>query len=273
VSTSSGNQAHAVTAHGVSHQGNVRSINEDRLFADVDLGVFVVADGLGGHNAGEVASELAVESIVASMRRTLVGEDVTWPYGFDQTLSFHANRLVTAVRLANRRVLRAAEGREDFTGMGTTVVLGLVDAGRFVFASVGDSRIYSFGPAGFVQLTTDDSWVATLQKTEGTAAVPKSHPMRHVLTNVVGARDELAVQVAERELADGETLLFCSDGVHTELSDAEIAGILAARPDVSAAADTLLATILERPARDNVTALVVRYQASAALMNSPADGW
>jgi serine/threonine protein phosphatase PrpC len=249
-----------VTAHGVSHPGRVRKANEDRCDLDLELGVFVVADGMGGHNAGEVASGLAVETVMTFLRRTQEGDDVTWPYGIDRNLSFHANRLTTAVRLANRRVFRTAESRDELSGMGTTLVAGLIDGGHLVFANVGDSRIYSLLDGQITQLSTDDSWVATLQNA-GALAPGQKHPMRHVLTNVVGAREDVEVQIGERALADGEVLMLCSDGLHGEISDERVREILLAEADPSAAADKLVAAVLEQPARDNVTALVVRYQA------------
>jgi protein phosphatase len=248
-----------LTAHGVSHPGRVRKANEDRCDLDMGLGVFIVADGMGGHNAGEVASELAVETIMSFMRRTQEGDDVTWPYGIDKKLSFHANRLMTAVRLANRRVFRAAESRDELSGMGTTVVAGLVEAGHFIFANVGDSRIYSFLDGGLTQLTTDDSWVATLQNA-GALQPGQKHPMRHVLTNVVGAREDVDVQIGERVLADGEVLMFCTDGLHGEISDEDMKQIFTREQDATTAAEALVAAVLERPARDNVTAVVVRYE-------------
>jgi len=248
-----------VTAYGVTHPGHVRKVNEDNCLSDPELGLFVVADGMGGHNAGEVASELAVETVATFMRRTHEGDDVTWPYGIDKRLSFHANRLLTAIRLANRRVFRAAENRDELSGMGTTVVAAFVEAGHLVFAGVGDSRIYSYANGTLTQLTTDDSWVATLQNT-GAISTAK-HPMRHVLTNVVGARENVELQVDERALGDGEVLLFCSDGLHGEIGDERIAGILAGGGDAKATAEALLAAVLEGRAGDNVTALVVQYHA------------
>ena len=157
------------TAHGASHPGNVRKINEDSWRLDLDLGVFLVADGMGGHNAGEVASEMAVETMLSFLRRTYDGDDVTWPYGIDPKLSFEGNRLITAVRLGNRRVFKAAESRDEFTGMGTTIVAALIDEDRLVFSGVGDSRIYALTDGTFVQLTTDDSWVASLRKGDPSA--------------------------------------------------------------------------------------------------------
>ncbi len=249
-----------LTAHGASHPGRVRKANEDRCDLDLGMGLFVVADGLGGHNAGEVASQLAVETIMTFMRRTQEGDDVTWPYGIDRNLTLHANRLITAVRLANRRVFRTAESRDELSGMGTTVVAGFIEAGQFVYANVGDSRIYSLLDGTLTQLTTDDSWVATLQNA-GALEPGQKHPMRHVLTNVVGAREELDVQIGERTLTDGEVLLFCTDGLHGEITEDQVTAILTRETGVVAATDALIAAVLEQPARDNVTALVVRYGA------------
>jgi serine/threonine protein phosphatase PrpC len=247
-----------LTAHGVTHPGHVRKANEDKVVWDLDLGLFIVADGMGGHNAGEVASELAAESVLSFMRRTQQGDDVTWPYGIDRNLSFHANRLVTAIKLANRRVFRTAEARDELSGMGTTIVAGFIEGPLFVFAGVGDSRIYAWRKGELTQLTTDDSWVATLQ---GTGDLPPGahHPMRHVLTSVVGARDTLDVQVLERELLDGDMLMFCSDGVHGDLTDQQMAAILSTNADPESAAAALVAAVLDGRARDNVTALVVKY--------------
>ena len=101
-----------LTAHGVSHPGRVRKHNEDAWRSEPELGHFLVADGMGGHNAGEVASGLAVEAIHAFLRRTKDGEDVTWPYGIDAKMSFNANRVMTAIKLANKRVFKAGESRD-----------------------------------------------------------------------------------------------------------------------------------------------------------------
>jgi PPM family protein phosphatase len=247
-----------LTAGGVSHPGRVRRINEDVFLSAPDLGLFVVADGMGGHHAGEVASQLAVETIRSFLSRTRDGEDVTWPYGIDPTLSFDGNRMLTAVRLANRRVFKAGESREDYTGMGTTTAAALLSEGRFVFSSVGDSRIYSLTNDGFVQLTQDDTWVQMMIG-KGEPGVLPNHPMKHVLTNVIGARDQIDCRVTERELKREETFLFCTDGLHGIVELSAIEKILRAPDPPEAVADRLVQAALEAGGADNVTALVVRY--------------
>jgi protein phosphatase len=223
------------------------------------MGLFLVADGMGGHNAGEVASEMAVESIVSFFRRTGEGEDVTWPYGIDPKLSYEANRLITAIRLGNRRVFRAAESRDEYSGMGTTVVAALIDADRVWLAGVGDSRAYLLRNGELEQLTTDDSWISTLPPGDLQGQPAAKHSMRHVLTNVVGAREQVDFPVRERTLVDGDLLLLCSDGLHGELDDHTMAKILATVAEPGALAERLVQTTLAGRAADNVTAVVVRY--------------
>src|ERR1041385_6958871 len=151
-----------LTAHGVTDAGRVRKGNEDSLISDSEMGLFVVADGMGGHNAGEIASRLAVESIVGFLTLSRDGEDFTWPYGLNPSLSLTANRLMTSIKLANRRVFKAGESREEYTGLGTTVVAAFIEGDQLVFSGVGDSRIYSYQHGRLEQLTQDDSWVATV---------------------------------------------------------------------------------------------------------------
>lgn len=251
-----------LTAHAVSHPGNVRKINEDSWRASASHGIFIVADGMGGHNAGEVASGLAVEAVHGFVLRTLEDDDVTWPYGIDPQLSFNANRLLTAVKLANRRVFKAGESRDDYTGMGTTVVAGLVEDGQLTFVGVGDSRLYSFRAGQLEQLTTDDSWVAAMAA-EGLMSEPAqaSHPMRHVLTNVIGAREHLEARAQERTLVDGDLLVLCSDGLYGEVNPDTMTALVASETDPAKIAEKLVAKALEGRASDNVTALVVHYKA------------
>jgi PPM family protein phosphatase len=253
-----------ITAHGITHPGQVRPANEDALHWSIAEGVFVVADGMGGHQAGEVASQLAIETVRTFLETSRADSDLTWPYGFNPEVSYNANRLLTAVRLANRRIFHAGEEQPQHAGMGTTIVAGIIEQGHLAFCSVGDSRLYLFGADGsLAQLSHDDSWVATVLAHEPgmDEAALAQHPMRHVLTNVVGARDETEVEVGERTLADGDLLLLCSDGLHGTIGDAGLRAAVAAGGDVVAIAERLVNAALEKHASDNVTALVVQYHA------------
>ena len=250
-----------LTAYGATHLGRVRKINQDAFVCDLEQGVFLIGDGMGGHSAGEVASRLAVDTIQAFLARTRHGDKVTWPFGIDPTLSFDGNRVATAIRLANRRVLKASESREDYIGMGTTVVVALVNEGRIVFASVGDSRIYVCAGGTLTQLTQDDSWVAMLlaQGTITESAISK-HPMRNVLTNVIGARDDLECLVQERELMQPETFLLSTDGLHRTLDEGTIGRVLQSNASPAVIVQQLIEQALQQPATDNMTCLVVRYE-------------
>jgi serine/threonine protein phosphatase PrpC len=248
---------------GVSDIGRVRKTNEDSFVSDPETRLFAVADGMGGHNAGEVASRLAIEALTEFIRRSATDTDFSWPCGLDETLSFAGNRLRTAIHLANRRVFRAAESTDDYNGMGTTIVGLLVNGGRVSIGHVGDSRLYLLSNGHIEQLTQDDSWAATIltqDPTLGPADIAR-HPMRNVLTNVLGAREQVDIHLSERDLTGGERLVLSSDGLHGVLSADAIKQILDKEPDVEKAARALVQTALERGSRDNVTALVVRYDA------------
>jgi serine/threonine protein phosphatase PrpC len=245
-----------VAAFGLSETGPVRRINEDCFVSAEDLRLFVVADGMGGHAAGEVAARVAVESIENFIRRSHETSDFSWPYGIDGALSYEANRLKTAVSLANRRINRLAENHDDYLGMGTTVVCALLTDGQLVVAHVGDSRLYLCIENELVQLTQDDSWAATvLGGKEGKSG---SVATRHVLTNVLGARPDTQVHLLEREMTGKETLLLCSDGLHGSVPHETLRDIVASNQELSALARSLVSTALEHGSRDNITALVVR---------------
>jgi protein phosphatase len=247
----------------VSDVGRVRKSNEDRYISDLDLRLFAVADGMGGHKAGEVAAQLAIDAISSFVSRSANDNDVTWPYGIDDSLSFDGNRLRTAICLANRRVFRAAESTDDYGGMGTTVVGLIVNGAQAAIGSVGDSRVYRLSGGRLLQVTTDDSWASTILS-QDPALKPEDiahHPMRNVLTNVLGGRSSVDVRVTEHTLNDGDVLLLCSDGLHNVIDLTLLEELLQQTSDVERIARTLVQTALERGSRDNVTALVVRYEA------------
>jgi protein phosphatase len=248
-----------ITSFGVSDAG-ARQGNEDCFFADDDLALFVVADGMGGHLAGEVASRLAVEAIEHFIRRSEDSTDFSWPLGIDAGLSLEGNRVRTALHLAHRRVFRAAESSEEYTGMGTTVVCALIRNGQLTVGHVGDSRLYLSADGVLRQLTTDDTWIAALAAS-GTAdpTTLATHPMRHVLTNVLGAGEQVEIHVSEHPLSGGEMLLLCSDGVHDVLDLPALAPLMSNGSDPRVVSNAVAAAALERGTHDNVTAVLVCY--------------
>jgi PPM family protein phosphatase len=249
-------------AYGVSDVGLLRRANEDRFVADEQLQLLVVADGMGGHLAGEVASTLAVETITGFVRRSEESGECSWPYGVDPTLSFCSNRLRTAIHLANRRVFRASEKYDEYTGMGTTVVCALFSGSRVAVAHAGDSRLYVLRNRELVQLTVDDTWEATIlpDQADSTSQAPSS--MRHVLTNVLGARDCADVHLCEHELLGGETVLLCSDGLHGAVDNQELCGLLSGDDPLDEIGTRLIDAALKKGGRDNVTVVLGRYDGS-----------
>lgn len=249
-----------VEAFAISDPGLVRQSNEDSYICDGQLQLYVVADGMGGHSAGEVASRLATEAIQGFIARSQDGSDFSWPFGLDSRLTLGGNRLRTAVHIANRRVFRAAEGRGDYAGMGTTVTAVLVGDGTLSWAHVGDSRLYLFHEDRLTQITRDDSWVATVLASE--PGLKQSdlarHPMRHVLTNVVGAREQVEMQVAEFPLSAGMLLLLCSDGLHGMAGNDRIGAILESGGPLAEMGARLVRAAIEQGGHDNITAVVVR---------------
>lgn len=252
-----------IRAFGVSDAGRVRKSNEDKFVSDTNLGLFAVADGMGGHKAGEVAAQLAIDAITGFISRSDRDYDVTWPYGIDDALSFDGNRLRTAIFLANRKVFRAAESTDDYGGMGTTIVCVLMTGNHVSIGSVGDSRVYLLAGDALEQITTDDSWAATILAHDPAVTVEDiaHHPMRNVLTNVLGGRPTVEVHVTERVLLGGEMLLLCSDGVHGSIAAGDLIEILRTSGGEAEAAQQIIDRALDNGSRDNVTALVVRYEA------------
>src|SRR3954471_3941288 len=215
-------------AYGLTDRGRVRPTNQDCFAIREALGLLVIADGMGGHNGGEIAARLAVDAVVDFVAASAEGADEpvpddleAWPFGFDPTLSADGNLLRTAVYLADVRVREAAISSCDCTGMGTTIVAARVSRGRLSIAHAGDSRLYLLSAGTLRQLTQDDSWFASMLADDPAADrfVLEHHPMRHALTNVVGAKARTEVHVTERALLDGDLLLLTTDGVHAAIDD------------------------------------------------------
>lgn len=247
--------------HGLSHPGNSRTNNEDFMLWDTSVGFVSVADGMGGHQAGEVASRVASEAALGFIARSAAGHDFTWPFGVNPRVSMTANRLMTAMRLANRRVHRHAEEAADYVGMGTTLSVVLQTGPSVAVASVGDSRVYAFRNNRLDLLTEDDSWASMLAKQAGVLPEKaRQHPMRNVLTSVVGAKPDLDVEVVEMEATGDYSLLLSSDGLHGVLDDEQIGEILrtSLAPDAAVAA-LIEAALAAEGSNDNITAVVVTF--------------
>jgi protein phosphatase len=224
---------------GDSHVGLVRDGNEDAFLLAPPL--FAVADGLGGHQAGEVASSIAIDSLLASAPRNAA-----------------AKALGRAVRQANAAVMDAAATGRGRSGMGTTLTAAMIDGMRIAIAHVGDSRAYLLHYGELQQLTADHSMVADLvRQGQITAEESRHHPNRSVITRALGSDPNMVVDTFEIVAAEGDRLLLATDGLTGVLADDEIRDHLAHASSADDAVRTLIDSTLGAGAPDNVTVVVV----------------
>ena len=217
----------------LSDPGLRRSSNEDSFCTRPDVGLFMVADGMGGHVAGEVASRVAVEAIQAFIEETAgADKNRTWPFPFDPELSLEANRLKAAFRLANRRIASTIADSQDLRGMATTASALLTgpSAGTACVAHVGDSRVYVLHDGELAQITHDHSWVEE-QVRAGTMSpsAARQHPWRNVVTRALSGGEDPEVDVTELTPRHGDRYLLCSDGLFAVATDQQIGKILGDR--------------------------------------------
>jgi protein phosphatase len=248
-----------VESEWISDIGRKRKSNEDNYCADDEQGLYVVADGMGGHAAGEIASEVAVETIEKFIQMTSDSQDATWPYGLDEKLSFNGNRLKTSIRFANRRVLERTREQAEYEGMATTVVATLISDAQADIAHVGDSRLYLIRQGQIQRLTDDHSWVneQVLSGVMDTEQA-RTHPLRNVVTRALGGKEELEVDVQTLQLQSMDLLLLCSDGLTSMLDDGEILKIiLADGDDKKRALADLVDAANHSGGEDNTTAILL----------------
>jgi protein phosphatase len=259
-------------AFGISDTGRVRPSNEDCFAIDDRHALCVIADGMGGHNAGEVASRMTVDAVSEFVAQWSIAEatengdpdlDKTWPFGYDAHVSKDGNLLRTAIQIANVQILEASSHSEEYAGMGTTIVAARVTGNRLTVAHVGDSRLYLKSASGIRPMTRDDSWLAAIlsQNPDTDPAVFRQHPMRNALTAVVGALPRIDVHVREVQVAAGDMFLMSTDGVHGVLDDARLAAMMT-DGDLEAIASRIVVAAMDAGSTDNCTAIVGRYEPS-----------
>ncbi len=239
--------------------GRVRENNEDayRVVEPIDL--YVVSDGMGGEAHGEIASALAAETIVEYCQSVLADPKAPFLSAERADLSIRANRLESAVNLANQRIYGSAERNPAQRGMGATVVAAWIDGTKLSIAHVGDSRIYMLRAGELGQLTADHSLVAE-QVRQGliTAQQAELSELQNVLTRALGPHEDILIDAADHQLQPGDTLLLCSDGVSRMVTEEEIASTLLTSTNAQQAADGLIDLANENGGVDNSTVIVVR---------------
>ncbi|HEY6728423.1 MAG TPA: Stp1/IreP family PP2C-type Ser/Thr phosphatase [Polyangiaceae bacterium] len=240
--------------------GLQRDHNEDSFAILNEQELFIVADGMGGHRAGDVASRLATDAIVDFFKAT-ASDDVTWPFHFDARLSEEENRLLTGIRLANRQIVEQSVRARECHGMGTTVVGALFSSRKrkMFIGHVGDSRAYRVRKGEITQMTRDHSLVndyllAMPELTEE----QRSELPKNVITRALGMQDQVTVDLQADDVQPGDVYLLCSDGLSGMIEDDEILGVVSDQPDLDIACRRLIALANEHGGEDNITAVIVK---------------
>lgn len=225
---------------------------------DPPLGLYVVCDGMGGGNAGEIASALAVEAIQAHLAEAAQYANLPLIGPCDGTVSAPANRLASAIRGANDVVHRESWSRPDYVGMGTTVVAALLHEEVLAIAHVGDSRLYLVRNGTIQALTTDHSWVAEqILKGFITEEEAERSPRRNIVTKALGVESSVDVELTEVPVKSGDMLLLCSDGLTRGVHPNDILHILSGSEDLSTMSDRLIVLANEAGGDDNTTVVIV----------------
>lgn len=250
-----------VIARGLSDVGLARERNEDSFAIEEDFHLFVVADGMGGHRAGDVASQMATEAMISFFRATQA-EDTTWPFHFDPTMSIDENRLVTAIKVANRKIFETSRRDREARNMGTTVVSAVLSRRRprAYIAHVGDSRCYRIRRGEIKQLTRDHSLLNDylLFMPEMTRERQEEIP-KNVITRALGMQDAVMVDLQADRTENGDVYLLCSDGLSGMVPDEELLeAVTAAGDDLEFAAKDLIRRANAHGGEDNITAVLFK---------------
>jgi len=251
-----------VSSAVLSHPGLRREANEDTFCARPDIGLYLVADGMGGHAAGEVASRIAAQSIEMFINDTR-GADVntTWPFPYNTAISLDGNRLTAAFKLANRKLNAAIQGDDALRGMATTAAALLVNKGRPVVAHVGDSRLYRWRAGELVQVTQDHSWVneqvraGVLTETDA-----RSHPWRHVVTRALSGGEDPDVEITEVDVQPGDRLMICSDGLSGVVPMERLAAIVGKKDSLERTCEALIDAANQAGGPDNITVAMLQVE-------------
>jgi protein phosphatase len=249
---------------GTSHVGMKRNHNEDNFLLLPEEQLFCVADGMGGHAAGEVASQIAVDEMAEFFRMT--GKDVesTWPYKMDRERSYEENRLATGIKLANRRIFERQTVDEKYRNMGTTIVSVRFAPEAVLIAHVGDSRGYLFREGALKQITEDHSLVNDYTKNRKLSPQELESfrdKYKNVIIRALGMKDTVQVDISRVEPRDGDVFLLCSDGLSGMVPDPLIQSTLQAGADLEAACNKLIEAANAAGGLDNVTCILTRYRA------------
>jgi protein phosphatase len=246
---------------GQTDVGLKRGHNEDTYKVVDGHALYMVADGMGGHSSGEVASRMACEAVADFFRETSEDEDMTWPFKMEKGVGYEANRLSVSVKLANLRIHECAQSNPSQRGMGTTIVSARFTDEGLVIGHVGDSRVYRLREGGFIQLTEDHSLLNDYIKMKDlTAEEIENFPHKNVIVRALGMKETVAVDLSVEQAEPGDIYLLCSDGLCGMITDDQISDSIL--ENLSEGLDTVCAALIdaanEAGGTDNITALLVR---------------
>jgi protein phosphatase len=245
---------------GQTDVGRKRTHNEDNFAIMAEFGLYVVADGMGGHASGEIASKMAVDTLQEFFAATADDPERTWPYKMDRSKGYEENRLVTGIKLCNLRIFESAQRNTKQRGMGTTLVaLFAVEDGVYI-AHVGDSRVYRLRNGTMEQLTEDHSLLNDYKKMKHlTEEEIANFPHKNVIVRALGMKDTVKVDTRFETPRVGDTMILCTDGLSGPISDETIQQIVQQSPDLSVAVSRLIDAANEHGGPDNITCVVARW--------------
>jgi protein phosphatase len=248
----------------LSDVGRKRTHNEDSFALVESENLYLVADGMGGHASGEVASRMAIETMAEFFAATSADPEATWPYKMDKARGYDENRLVTGIKLANRRIYEAAQRETRLHGMGTTMVALLAVRDAMLIGHVGDSRVYRMRNGALEQLTEDHSLLNDYIKMKSmTPEEIESFPHKNVIVRALGMKETVKVDAILDTPKPGDVYLLCSDGLCGPASDEEIKEIVLKHKDLRDSAQALIDRANEHGGPDNVTVVLCRWIGSS----------
>ncbi len=256
-------QARVLSA-GTSDVGRKRTHNEDHFALVEAEHLYLVADGMGGHSSGEVASQMAVATMSEFFQATSADPEATWPYKMDKTRGYEENRLVTGIKLANRRIFEAAQRESRLHGMGTTMVALLCARDQCLIGHVGDSRVYRLRGNTLEQLTEDHSLLNDYRKMKSmTQDEIDNFPHKNVIVRALGMKETVKVDAIMDTPQAGDIYMLCSDGLSGQMTGDEIRDLVTKHKDLKAASQALIDKANENGGPDNITVVLARWMGAS----------
>ncbi len=253
-----------VLVAGETNVGMKRSHNEDNFALMEDDFLYVVADGMGGHASGEVASQMAIDTLKDFFTATSADPEATWPYKMDKSRGYEENRLITSVKLANLRIFETAQRDAKLRGMGTTMVAILVVDDGVLVAHVGDSRAYRLRDGQLAQLTEDHSLLNDYIKMKKlTEEEIRNFPHKNVIVRALGMKESVKVDTMLDPPQPGDSYILCSDGLCGPISDEEIREIASSTTDLKEACKNMIDRANENGGPDNITVVIAKVMGTA----------